>query len=368
MRRTAGLALFSVAVALSVGGTTAFVTLDKTVAVSVDGHQRIVHGLARTVGDVLDAGGLTVGPHDSVTPPVDAAATEKTRIAIRRGRPLALSVDGRSSLAWIHEDDIGAALDSLGVRTEGAFLSAPRSAAIPFVGMALVVRRPQRVAILADGQVHPLVTTVPTVWEALRAAGVAVGATDRVSESLPAYPTDGMVISVTRIHGVQQRVSEPLPFATVSKPDASLFRGRTVVARPGTPGVVVSVFHLTVVNGRLVGRGLVAQSVTAVPSPRILLVGTRPVPRPRVVPRWSGADPGGLDWAALASCESDGIPRAISASGTYRGLYQFSVETWRGVGGAGDPAAASPAEQTYRAQRLYARSGRAPWPVCGRYL
>jgi hypothetical protein len=38
------------------------------------------------------------------------------------------------------------------------------------------------------------------------------------------------------------------------------------------------------------------------------------------------------------------------------------------VGGSGNPIDASPDEQTYRAQLLYNREGRSPWPVCGKYL
>jgi soluble lytic murein transglycosylase-like protein len=68
---------------------------------------------------------------------------------------------------------------------------------------------------------------------------------------------------------------------------------------------------------------------------------------------------------AIAACESGGNPRAVSAGGTYRGLYQFDYGTWASVGGTGDPASASAAEQTYRAALLYARSGSSPWPICG---
>lgn len=78
--------------------------------------------------------------------------------------------------------------------------------------------------------------------------------------------------------------------------------------------------------------------------------------------------PGGVSLAtmeAIASCESGGNPAAVSAGGTYRGLYQFDYGTWESVGGSGDPAAASAAEQTYRAALLYSESGSSPWPVCG---
>jgi hypothetical protein len=68
---------------------------------------------------------------------------------------------------------------------------------------------------------------------------------------------------------------------------------------------------------------------------------------------------------AIKACESGGDYTAVSPSGTYRGAYQFDHATWQGVGGTGDPAAASPAEQDMRAQMLYDQSGPSPWPVCG---
>ena len=77
----------------------------------------------------------------------------------------------------------------------------------------------------------------------------------------------------------------------------------------------------------------------------------------------SGVSRSTLD--AIGACESGGDPTAVSSDGTYRGKYQFDYGTWESVGGSGDPAAASEAEQDYRAALLYSRSGSSPWPVCG---
>ena len=67
----------------------------------------------------------------------------------------------------------------------------------------------------------------------------------------------------------------------------------------------------------------------------------------------------------IAACESHGNPRAIGGGGSFRGKYQFTYGTWAAVGGKGDPAAASEAEQDMRAALLLQRSGSSPWPVCG---
>jgi hypothetical protein len=69
--------------------------------------------------------------------------------------------------------------------------------------------------------------------------------------------------------------------------------------------------------------------------------------------------------ARIAACESGGNPTAVSGDGQFRGKYQFTVSTWRAMGGKGDPAKASEAEQDRRAARLLARAGTSPWPVCG---
>jgi soluble lytic murein transglycosylase-like protein len=74
-----------------------------------------------------------------------------------------------------------------------------------------------------------------------------------------------------------------------------------------------------------------------------------------------------LNWKALARCEADGNPRAANPAGYY-GLYQFTVATWRGVGGHGYPNHASRSEQTLRAKKLFRRAGSSPWPTCGRLL
>jgi lysozyme family protein len=66
----------------------------------------------------------------------------------------------------------------------------------------------------------------------------------------------------------------------------------------------------------------------------------------------------------IAQCESGGDPTTDTGNGYY-GKYQFSLATWHRMGGAGNPARASEAEQDRIAARLYAQEGAAPWPVCG---
>jgi LysM repeat protein len=76
---------------------------------------------------------------------------------------------------------------------------------------------------------------------------------------------------------------------------------------------------------------------------------------------------GGVNWNAIAACESGGNWSISTGNGFYGGL-QFTQQTWLGYGGgqyAGSANLATPSEQIAVAQRVLAGQGIGAWPVCG---
>ena len=76
---------------------------------------------------------------------------------------------------------------------------------------------------------------------------------------------------------------------------------------------------------------------------------------------------GGSVWDGIAACESGGNWAINTGNGFYGGL-QFTLSSWRGVGGSGYPNQASREEQIARGQMLQARQGWGAWPVCAAKL
>lgn len=72
-------------------------------------------------------------------------------------------------------------------------------------------------------------------------------------------------------------------------------------------------------------------------------------------------------WDRLAQCESGGNWSINTGNGHYGGL-QFTLQSWRGVGGTGYPHEHTRAEQILRAERLLALQGWGAWPGCSRRL
>lgn len=78
------------------------------------------------------------------------------------------------------------------------------------------------------------------------------------------------------------------------------------------------------------------------------------------------ANASGVNWDAIAHCESGGNWATNTGNGYYGGL-QFTKSTWRANGGTGSPQNASRSEQIRVAERVLQTQGIGAWPVCGKY-
>lgn len=88
---------------------------------------------------------------------------------------------------------------------------------------------------------------------------------------------------------------------------------------------------------------------------------------PQPAPAPANFAPGNSVWDQLAACESGGNWAINTGNGYYGGL-QFSLSSWRGVGGSGYPHQASKAEQIKRAEILRGSGGWGHWPACSSKL
>lgn len=73
----------------------------------------------------------------------------------------------------------------------------------------------------------------------------------------------------------------------------------------------------------------------------------------------------GVNWDAIAQCESGGNWSINTGNGYYGGL-QFNPNTWRANGGTGMPNQASREEQIRVAESVLRTQGIGAWPTCGK--
>ena len=359
VRRSLQLSLFAVVLLGLIGGTLAFFVAQKSVTLTVDGQVRHVGTYADTVAEVLDDEGLEPAAHDVLLPSAAEAVRDGDTVILNRARPLELTVDGVSRQVYVTALSVDEALGQLGYRADDLVLSASRSERLPLHGMELTITTPKEIVLVSDGQQRVVTTTAATAGELLAEQGVALSETDTTSLYLNQGLLNRMRLQVYRVQVNETAETTAVPAERVETPDPNAFEGDRTVTTPGVDGQQVTRYRITVVDGVEAAREVLEKTVTVAPVTEQVMVGTKP--RPELAPT---AD--GLNWAALAKCESGGNPRAVNPAGYY-GLYQFSLSTWRSVGGSGNPVDASPDEQTARAQTLYNKAGAGQWG-CGRHL
>ena len=362
------------ATALAVaGGTFGYVTLDKAVALSIDGQVQQVQTMAPTVGELLEKEDIEVGERDVIAPGLDAKLAEGATIVVRYGREVTFNVDGEEQAIWTTATTVDQAVDELTIDITGADMSPSLNTAIGREGLDVEIATAKTVTIDAAGKQRKVTTTAQTVAGALNAAKIVVDGNDKLSVKPTARLVDGASLRYTRVSiaAVTQKLT--LAHKTVRKETDNLDRGDTKVDTEGRAGVRTLTYRVVRHNGKTVSKTRTGSKITKKPVTEVVLVGTKEEPKPEPTRTPSENKPStstpasGSVWDRLAQCESGGNWSINTGNGYYGGL-QFSLSTWRAQGGSGMPHQNSRAEQIAVAQRLQAAAGWGQWPACSSKL
>ncbi|PTR30465.1 uncharacterized protein YabE (DUF348 family) [Rhodococcus sp. OK519] len=345
-------------VTLTVGGGVA-VAQHKTVTVDVDGELVSVGTMSSDVSGALSAAGYSLGEHDVVAPAADSDVHDGDTVVLRRGREVALTVDGQERTLWTTALTVDEALNQFRVAGD-VHVSASRSQRLPLEGSDLDVLNPRTVT-LVDGGAAPsdVRLAAPTVADFLEAHGTPLEQADTVVPAADTLLADGMEVTVTRGRVETRVVTEPVAPPEQRIEDPAMNMSRTVVENPGSAGVADVTYEVTTVNGVETGRKPVASTVTGPAQPKVVRVGAKP--GTEVPPVQNGAT-----WDALAQCEATGNWAINTGNGFYGGV-QFDQNTWERQGGLKYAARADLAtreEQIAIASRTQQTQGWGAWPSC----
>jgi uncharacterized protein YabE (DUF348 family) len=381
VRRSVRYGLSGIALAGVIGGSIAWASADnsKTVNLEVDGVSKKIHTTASNVGGALSGAGYAVGTHDVVAPAVEAKVHNGSEIILKRGRLLHLTVDGVRRDIWVTTPTVADALSQLGY-SAADFTSVSRDKRLPLAPTSIVVRSPKQVTIIHDGKRQSVTTTDGTVRELFRTLGIEIHRWDRLSDRPGSTLRDGEKILLQRVIRKTVTQRESIGFTTAERQDSSMFQDQSKVVRSGQEGAMAVSYRVLYIDGKLAGKVRVSRKVISAPVAKVVMVGTkaRPAAAPSPAPSSGGGGGGqspppnnsGLNWDAVAACESGGNWHINTGNGFYGGL-QFDYGTWLANGGGAYAQRADLAtreQQIAVANRLYAAQGSAPWPVCGANL
>lgn len=388
----------------------------KTVSIAVNGTVKAVKSYDLTVGDVLKHNGVEVSAVDVVTPGLGERLKDGDVIEVEYASSYRLNLDGNQVTFWSAATTLDevtaeayAALDSGAIQTnaanftshetassnsadansaDSAEASAATSSSSESNGESSDVENTEfyvtynrassadlpllssagSVQVIIDGKVSEVeVTGTETTSEAIAKAGYQLKSIDEVQVGSEDGQTYVNVVTVVRGVTVQQ---ETLSYETEEIDDPDLSEGETRVIQSGQNGIVENTVYVQMRGGQVLVSSVVGEEVIEEPLTEIIAVGSGTAEESDDADADEEADLSSLDetWAALAQCESGGNPSAVSANGSYYGLYQFSLSTWQSLGGTGLPSEADVETQTEMAKKLQERSGWGQWPHCAAQL
>ena len=142
-------------------------------------------------------------------------------------------------------------------------------------------------------------------------------------------------------------------------PNPNLITAGQRLRLPGSPRVSPAVLRAAMAAIPAPPPAPAPVSAPAAAPPAATTAAPAPAPAP--------GSSGGVNWSAIAACESGGNWNANTGNGFYGGL-QFTQQTWQAYGGgqyAPSANQATPTQQIAVAQRVLGGQGIGAWPVCG---
>jgi len=400
----------ALAVAVVIAGAVFYVAGQKNVVISVDGQSEEVATRASTVGELLDQQEISLAERDEISAAPETGLSDKQQIDIKRNKSVEVTVDGTERV--VHTTgmtvaDVVAQLDL----DKGSEVSLDEDMQLTALSDELEVITPQDVKLIVNDKKKTVATTSSTIKELLAEQKIKVDDNDEINVKVDDKKEKNVKDSVAIAAGTEVEVidvsvktwdeTRDIDFDTKEVKDDSLEKGETEVETKGEKGERELTLRQETRNGKKGEEEVLKSKVSKEPVVEVVNVGTKDTAKEEAEAKAKEeaeakkeeakkesssskseekeetsskpkASTGNISatWQALAKCESGGNWAINSGNGYYGGL-QFSASSWRAVGGtkyAPLPHQASPQEQIAAAEKLRASGGWGHWPACSSKL
>ncbi|WP_296110547.1 resuscitation-promoting factor [uncultured Corynebacterium sp.] len=356
---------------LVVGGGVA-VAGQKSVTLDVNGDIIQASTMSGDVEGALKSAGVEIDNRAMVTPALDEAISDNSKITVRSARTVALTIDGKQEQIDTTALTVGSLLDQIGRSDAASNLSEARNQEIPLDGMELEIVTPKKFTLNDGGEDGRMSLPARTVGEIFEMRGTPLGKDDKVTPAANTPLKEGMHVEVTRIANREETKVEEIPAPERVKEDPNMPEGEEKVVEKGAPGKARVVATVRTVNGEEVSRKEKSSKEITAPKERVIIRGTKKADKGEGKDKGSNtgaaapAVANGSVWDQLAQCEAGG-DWSINTGNGFSGGLQFTPSTWAAFGGTEYAPAAHMAtreQQIAVAERVQAGQGWGAWPAC----
>ncbi|WP_423410614.1 ubiquitin-like domain-containing protein [Heyndrickxia sp. MSNUG] len=247
----------------------------KTVALTLDGQERVIKTHANTIQELFNDLDISLRSEDYLSLAADTKVQNDLAIVWKPAKQVEVIQDQEKKTYWTAADTVEDFLKEQNiVLNEHDQLNLNPDAKLK-KDMKIAIQRAFPLKLVVGGKKQDVWSTSTTVADFLSQQGITLNKLDRVEPELKQTVTKNAVINVIRVEKVTDVVEEPINYAVITKNDSNLEKGKQKVVNEGQEGLLSKRYEVVLENGKEVSRKLVSEKKMKEKQDKVVAMGTK---------------------------------------------------------------------------------------------
>lgn len=264
-----------------------FETTKKTVAITLDGQEKVIKTHAATVQEIFDDLDISLRSEDYVFPKVNTKVKNNLEIVWKPAKQVHIVKDNEKKTIWTLSETVKGLLKEQKIAITDHDKVQPNLKEEITNNIEIEINTAFPLTLSDGGRDKQVWSTSTTVADFLANQGITVSELDRIEPKVEETVKENDVVKVIRVEKVTDVVEEPIKYAVVTKKDSSLAKGKEQVVNKGEEGLVSKEYQVVLENGKEVSRKLISEKKTKDKQDKIVAVGTKVMATTQVASRGS---------------------------------------------------------------------------------
>lgn len=256
-------------------GTMFYHGTKKTVALTIDGQEKVVKTHASTVQDLLKDLKIEVSAKDYLYPSSNTKVKDDLEVVWTPARQVTLTLNGKTKNVWTTAGTVGELLKEYKLEVKNEDKVSPSLDTALQSKMKVAFEKAFLLHLVDGTKANQVWSTSTTVADFLKQQGIILNELDRVEPGLNDQVKEKGTVKIVRVEKVTDVVEEPINFAVISKKDSNLPKGKEKIVTEGKKGLKSKQFVVIKENGKEVKRTLLFEKLIREKQDQVIAVGTK---------------------------------------------------------------------------------------------
>ena len=246
-----------------------------TVALTLNGQQKVIKTHANTVKEVFTQLEIPLNSKDYLSPSGNAKVKDNQNIVWKQAKQVQIVQDNEKKTIWTTAGTVAELLKEQQIVLNEQDEISPKPQEKIKSKMDIRIKLALHLTLVDGGNEQQVWSTSATVADFLTQQGIKLNEFDRVEPSLSETLQKDGVINVIRVEKVTDVVEEPIQFAVITKKDEGLEKGKQVTVTEGKQGIVSKEYEVILENGKEVSRKIIGEQKLREKLDKVVAVGTK---------------------------------------------------------------------------------------------